>query len=254
MNNNLLIDIVLPNYNKKLYLEETIQSVINQSYEKWNVIIIDNNSTDGSSIILKKYDNFKKINIIKLKKNMGLSFSRNLGLRLSKNEYVAFLDSDDLWDKEKLNSQIKFMEKNNYLFTYSDYTPFYIHKNHKIYTKTIKPKKYFNLNLFIRDTSIATSSMIIKKELIQQSKFKKNSYNEDYDFKCKILQKGVTAYKLSENLTFYRITKNSRSSNKLKSLRSIFSTNKNLLQLSTFENLKSIFLIALNSILKYGLK
>ena len=75
VNNNLLIDIVLPNYNKKLYLEETIQSVINQSYEKWNLIIIDNNSTDGSSIILKKYDNFKKINIIKLKKNMGLSFS-----------------------------------------------------------------------------------------------------------------------------------------------------------------------------------
>ena len=111
MNNNLLIDIVLPNYNKKLYLEETIQSVINQSYEKWNLIIIDNNSTDGSSIILKKYDNFKKINIIKLKKIWAYHFQENLGLRLSENEYVAFLDSDDLWDKENLILKLNLWKK-----------------------------------------------------------------------------------------------------------------------------------------------
>lgn len=244
----------MPNYNKKLYLEETIISVINQSIENWNLIIIDNNSNDGSDIILNKYNNSKKINIIKLKKNMGLSFSRNLGLRLSKNKYVAFLDSDDLWHKEKLRLQIEFMEKNNYSFIYSNYTPFYTNKNNKIFKKTINPKKYYNLDLFIRDTSIATSSMIIKKDSIKQSKFKKNSYNEDYDFKCKILKKGIIAYNLTENLTFYRITKNSRSSHKLKSLISIFNTNKDLLKLSSLKNVKSIFLVALNSIMKYGLK
>lgn len=254
MNNNFYTDIILPNYNKKDYIDETIQSVINQTFKNWNLIIIDNNSNDGSDDILKKYYKFENIKIIKLRRNMGLSFSRNLGLRLAKNKYVSFLDSDDLWDKNKLKKQISFMKQNDYSFIYTNYTPFYTHNGFKTFKKTIYPKEKYNLNIFIEDTSIATSSMIIKKELINSSKFKKKSHNEDYDFKCKILKKGINAYNLNENLTFYRITKNSRSSYKLKSLISIFNTNKNLLNLSLFKNLKAILSISINSIKKYGFK
>ena len=122
MNNNFLVDIILPNYNKKDYLKETIDSVINQSFKKWHLIIIDNNSSDGSQKIIESYSKYKNIQSVLLKRNMGLSFSRNLGLRYAKNEFVAFLDSDDLWDKDKLEKQIKFMiNKRLFIFLYKLY-------------------------------------------------------------------------------------------------------------------------------------
>jgi len=252
--NDTLVDIILPNFNKKTYLEETVESVKNQTFNRWNLIIIDNNSSDGSKEIVKNYSNHKNIHSLILKKNMGLSFSRNLALRFSKNEFVAFLDSDDLWDKDKLKRQLEFMRNNNYSFTYTNYTPFFLVNGEKNYKKIIKPKKSYDLNSFIKDTSIATSSIIIRRDAINIKKFKRNSHNEDYDFKCKILLDKNIAYNLDENLTFYRITQNSRSSYKLKSIKSIFSTNRNLLKLSLLKNIFSIFSIAVNSIIKYGFK
>tara|TARA_Y100000768_G_C23882843_1_gene636114 strand:+ start:323 stop:1087 length:765 start_codon:yes stop_codon:yes gene_type:complete len=254
VNNKTLVDIILPNYNKKEYLNETIDSVINQSFKEWNLIIIDNNSSDGSQKILKDYSKYKNIQAILLSKNMGLSFSRNLGLRHAKNDFVAFLDSDDLWDKNKLRSQIKFMKQNSCLFSYTNYTPFYLVNNKKIFKKTIIPRSSYDLNSFVKDTSIATSSMIIKRKSINLKKFKRNSHNEDYDFKCKVLLENITANKLEENLTFYRITQDSRSSYKFKSLLSIYSTNRDLLKMSFLKNIISIFFVALNSIKKYGYK
>ena len=254
MNNNFLVDIILPNYNKKDYLKETIDSVINQSFKKWHLIIIDNNSSDGSQKIIESYSKYKNIQSVLLKRNMGLSFSRNLGLRYAKNEFVAFLDSDDLWDKDKLQKQIEFMKNNGYLFSYTNYTPFYLSNRKKIFKKTVKPRISYDLNSFVKDTSIATSSMMIKRKIIDVKKFKKDSHNEDYDFKCKILLKNIIANNLDENLTFYRITQNSRSSYKFKSLLSIYSTNRNLLQMSFIKNLISIFFIVFRSIIKYGYK
>ena len=95
------IDIIVPNYNKANYLDECIGSILNQTYVNWSLYIIDDCSTDNSSNILNKYKNEKKIKIIKLKKNKGPSFCRNLGMRLSKAEYISFLDSDDYWTNDK---------------------------------------------------------------------------------------------------------------------------------------------------------
>ena len=120
------VDIILPNYNKEFFLEETINSVINQSYTNWKLLIIDNCSTDNSKKIIQKFTKNEKINIIYLKRNKGVSFTRNLGIRLSSSKYISFLDSDDLWTANKLEDQISFMEKNSYNFTYTDYTPFFI--------------------------------------------------------------------------------------------------------------------------------
>ena len=96
------VDIIIPNFNKAIYIEETIQSVIDQKFDNWKLYIIDNNSSDGSIKILKKFDNFKnKIKIIYLKRNKGAYFSRNLGLRISSSKYVCFLDSGDIWKDDK---------------------------------------------------------------------------------------------------------------------------------------------------------
>ena len=104
------VDVILPNYNKAEFLDEAINSVISQSYKNWKLLIIDDGSNDASSKIILKYKNEKNIKTIFLSKNKGVSFSRNLGIRLSNSKYIAFIDSDDYWTKDKLADQIFFME------------------------------------------------------------------------------------------------------------------------------------------------
>ena len=251
--NHISVDIVLPNYNSSSYIEETLNSIINQSFKNWKLIIVDDNSDEKTKQILKQYETNEKIKIIWLKKNKGAGFCRNFAIRNSKSEYVAFIDSDDIWDKEKLSKQLTFMIANKYYFTYTNYNSFK-YENKKINLKEIKPAKYFNFRKFIRDTSIATSSMIIKRSLIGNIKFTNTKICEDYFFKCQILKKVQYAYCLSENLMKYRIRKGSLQSNKIRNLYWIWYINKNYNKMILLKNLWSIFCISINSIKKYGFK
>ena len=248
------VDIILPNYNKEMYLEETINSVIKQTYDDWKLFIIDDCSTDSSRKIIEKYSPHKKINTVYLKKNMGVAFSRNLGIRISNSKYISFIDSDDLWSNNKLEDQINFMEKNNYSFTYTNYTPFLNKNNKTIYKKKINPPKSFDYEQFINNSSIGTSSMILLRELVGVIKFPKASVLEDFPFKSKILKKNNIAFRFEQNTTFYRITKGSLNSNKLKNLYWLWYVNKKYNNLNFFKNLKSLICISINSIKKYGFK
>jgi len=256
MNNNLSnkkVEIILPNYNSAPYLEETINSIINQTFENWNLTIVDANSNNETQRILKKYINHTKINIIFLKKNKRAGFCRNFAIRNSKSDYIAFIDSDDLWEKDKLSKQLNFMTINKYHFTYTNYQPF---KFDKIENKlsVIEPEKFFTFEKFIRDTSISTSTMIIKRSIIGNIKFSNTKICEDYFFKCQILKKINYAYCLQENLAKYRIRKGSLQSNKIRNLYWIWYINKKYNKMILFKNLLSIFCIAFNSIKKYGFK
>jgi len=97
-----LVDIILPNYNKGIFLEEAINSVINQTYKNWQLYIIDDGSSDNSMQIINKFLNSKKVKIIKLHKNKGPAFCRNYIIRISNSKYISFIDSDDSWINNKL--------------------------------------------------------------------------------------------------------------------------------------------------------
>jgi len=247
------IDIILPNFNSASYVSETIESVINQTFKNWKLIIIDDCSNYETKKILKSYEKHPNINIIWLKKNKKAGFCRNLGLRNSQADYVAFIDSDDIWDKEKLSKQIAFMSKNKYHFTYTNYSTFKL-KGKKININKVYPPKYFYFEKFIRNTSIGTSTMMIKKSSIGKSKFSNTKICEDYFFKCQVLKKVNYAYCLSENLTKYRIRDNSLQSNKARNFYWIWYINKNYNHLGFIKNLLSIICISFNSIKKYGFK
>ena len=251
--NDISVTIVLPNYNKEKYIEESINSVLSQTFKNWNLIIIDDNSSDNSKKIIKKY-NRENINFIFLKKNKGVSFCRNLGIRLSKSKYISFLDSDDYWSPEKLEEQVAFMEKFNYEFTYTDYTPFTSKSNIKLFKKRIISPKKFNYDKFINNTAISMSSVLLQKNIIGLTKFPKVKICEDYYFKCQILKKINFAFKLTSNTMFYRITKNSLQSNKFRNLYWVWYINKYYNRLSFFKNLKSLFFIVMSSISRYGIK
>ena len=198
------ITIVLPNYNSQKYLEETLNSIITQNYKDWNLQIIDDNSNDETLKILRRFENNKNINITYLKKNMGAGYCRNLAIEKSNSKYIAFIDSDDIWEKDKLSSQIKFMEQNNIKFSYTSYCAL----NEKTGKKTlIVPPKKFNYRSFIKNTSIATSTMIIAREIVTNIKFSETEICEDYFFKCLLLKKVGFAFALNTVLTKYKSEK-----------------------------------------------
>ncbi|SVC85156.1 uncharacterized protein METZ01_LOCUS338010, partial [marine metagenome] len=248
------VDVIMPNYNKGDFLNESINSVLNQEYKNWNLFIVDNSSEDDSKKVLKSFeDKFNKINIIYLSKNMGVAFSRNLGIRVSDSEYISFLDSDDYWSSNKLLDQINFMVKSDNVFTYTDYTPFFSKNHNKSFKKKVITPSTLNYEQFINNTCIATSSMIIKRSFIGRMKFPKIAL-EDYAFKCKVLKKRCTASKLKDNSMFYRISKNSLSSNKFRNIYWIWYINKKYNKLSLVKRLKSLLLISISSIMRYGFK
>ena len=123
--NEPFVDVILPNYNKSKFIEYAINSVIAQTYRNWHLYIIDDNSTDNSVEAINKFSNLTNVTVVKLHKNKGPAFCRNYGMRISQSKYIAFIDSDDGWTKNKLERQISFMEKNNFNFTYTYHTLFF---------------------------------------------------------------------------------------------------------------------------------
>ncbi len=243
-----VVDIILPNYNSSNFVGATIKSILKQNFNNWRLIIIDDCSDNKTKKIIKKFKKNKKIKIFWMKKNRGPGYCRNFGIKKSRSKYLAFIDSDDIWKKNKLKLQINFMNKHNYDFTYTDYRTFGLRK------KFIKSPKTFTFKEFIHNTSIGTSTMIIKRNVIKGIKFTNTEICEDYFFKCKILQKINIAYCLNIFLTDYRIRNNSLQSNRIKNFFWIWKINKKFNNLNFFQNLFSLYSISLNSIKKYGLK
>ncbi len=131
-----LVSIITPSYNSESYISETINSVLNQTYEIWELIIIDDCSTDKTQDLLNNYckiDN--RIKLFVNEKNLGSAISRNVGIKNSSGRFIAFLDSDDIWVKEKLEKQLFFMKSNKIAFSFSGFE--IIDKNGNYTGKTV---------------------------------------------------------------------------------------------------------------------
>lgn len=116
-----LVSIIMPSYNTERFIKDTIESVLAQSYTNWELIIVDDCSTDNTDAIVSPYLADERISYIKNDTNSGAAVSRNRALREAKGKWVAFLDSDDLWNPDKLQKQISFMRENGYHFSYTNY-------------------------------------------------------------------------------------------------------------------------------------
>lgn len=122
MSAELTVSIIMPAYNTSEFISESIESVLRQTFTQWELIIIDDCSTDDTVRAVEKYKYEPRVTLVKNEQNMGGAGSRNVGIRLAKGRYIAFLDSDDVWEDTKLELQLNFMEHNNYGFTFTSYT------------------------------------------------------------------------------------------------------------------------------------
>ncbi len=207
-----LVSIITPLYNSEKYIGETIESVLNQTYKNWEMLIIDDCSKDNGVKIVNNYIlKDKRIKLFRNEKNEGVSFSRNRAIDLSQGKYIAFLDSDDLWKKEKLEKQISFMEKNNIDLSYTGYEK--INTDGSLRGEIKVPKK-IDYKELLKNCLIGFLTAIYLKEKFEIYRFKKTKA-EDYIFWLEIFKQIDYAYGIQESLAYYRVSNNSRSSNKL---------------------------------------
>ena len=249
------IDIIMPNYNKGKFIDKAIKSVISQSFKNWRLFIVDDNSSDNSKEIILKYKKDKRIKLFFLKKNKGPSYCRNLAIKKSNSKYIAFLDSDDFWKKEKLISQLNFMIKNKFYFTFTDYIPILDYDNFKKQLKSTKIAPKFMFKNFVNNSSINTSTMILNRKFIKNIKFRNLKLMEDYIFKCELMKKtNIPFMKFPKSTAIYRIIQKSRSSKKFSNLINLWIINKKYNELNLFNNIISLLSISLDSIKNYGFK
>lgn len=209
-----LVSIIMPSWNTSKYIAESIESVINQSYENWELIIVDDCSTDNTDDVVLPYLDDNRIKYFKNDKNSGAALTRNRALREAKGEWIAFLDSDDLWIPEKLELQIDFMKSNGYVLSYTEYEKIDEEDNLlNIYVSgpdVVNKRKIYNYDYIGQLTMMYSAKYF---GLIQIKDIKKNN---DYAIRLQLFKRnGDEAHLLKENLAKYRIRKKSISHDKI---------------------------------------
>ena len=193
-----LVSIIMPAYNTGKYIKDSIDSVLAQTYENWELIIVDDCSTDDTEQILGSYTD-PRIRFLQNEKNSGAAVSRNYGLREAKGRWIAFLDSDDTWHPEKLEKQVRFMEETGYKFTYTDYRiqlngtwlPYVYYGPDKVNKRKMKDYCYFS-----------TITVMYDREYVGLIQIEPVRKNNDYAMWLRIIEK-TPCYRLPECLSYY---------------------------------------------------
>lgn len=202
MKKNNLISVIINCRNSQKYIKETIDSVINQTYKNFEIIIVNNNSTDNTKNIIFSYSD-QRIKYFELNKSISLGAARNIALKESSGEFIAFIDSDDIWDKSKIEQTLKEFQ-NNIGLVYSDVVYFNSEKSFNLY----KGRKAYEGNCFsslLTDYNLCISSCVISRKYMNQFLFDENlNVCEDLDFFLKISYKSKLKY-VPKTLVKYRI-------------------------------------------------
>jgi teichuronic acid biosynthesis glycosyltransferase TuaG len=216
-----LVSIVTPVYKAARYIEETIRSVQAQTYKDWELLLIDDCSPDNSGEIIERLAQADaRIRYHRLEQNSGAAVARNTAIGMARGEYLAFLDSDDLWEPEKLSRQTRFMQEKGCAFSYTRIRMTDAEGN------TLKddihvPEKISYQGL-LRQTVIATSTVMLNRTKLPDFRMPLRRGGQDYATWLQILRETGYAYGLNETLTVYRTSSDSLSSNKLDSVRQVF--------------------------------
>lgn len=207
-----LVSIIMPAYNSERFISDSIDSVIDQSYQNWELLIVDDKSTDNTPAIIQGYlDNDQRIYLKILEENSGAAVSRNNAVERANGKYLAFLDSDDLWEPDKLSNQIKFMEENDYGFTSTSFEE--INEDNQLSGNITKSHKKLDYDGVLKYCP-GNSTVIYNADKLGKFYIPDIKKRNDFAMWLQVIKKANYLYGLESAFTKYRISEGSLSSNK----------------------------------------
>ena len=210
---NSLVSIITPSYNSAKFIKQCIESVIAQTYTNWEMLIVDDFSRDDSCLVIKELaKKERRIKCFLLDENIGAAKARNVAIRKAKGKYIAFLDSDDLWEPQKLEKQIYFMNQNDISFSFTNYQS--ISEDGSYVIDIIEVPMKMAYHDYLKNTIIGCLTVIIDREKTGNFEMKNIRSSHDMALWLLIMRRGFDAYGLDENLARYRIVSTSNTANK----------------------------------------
>ena len=245
-----LVSVIIPVFNVEKYIDRTITSVFDQTYEDIEIVIVDDVSSDKTGEIIKNYQRMHSEIVYFLQpRNMGAGYARNKALELAKGQYVAFLDADDLWKPTKIEKQIKLLNEKDGSFCFTSIEM--IDGDDNIIKNKRNVKNEINYNFLLSNTMIPTSSVIVDRYKKGDFRMHLRRGGQDYATWLNLLRDGTIAYGINEALVSYRIDGKSLSSNKINSIKQIWEIQTKDEGISKAKVLFHIILWSFNSIKKY---
>ena len=243
-----LISVIIPFYKKRKYFFKTINSLKKQSYKNYEAIVVyDDEDKSDLKFVKDKLKIIKKSKVIVNNKNLGAGLSRNNGIKKANGTFIAFLDADDVWNKDKLKLQLKFIKKHKIEFSFSSYQ--IIDTKEKIIKKIIA-RRNINYKNLLYSCDIGLSSVMISKRLLKKDKFSNLKTKEDYLLWLKLSKKGIRMMGINSVLYSWRKTENSLSSSVIQKLRDAFTLYNKYLKLNFLNSIFFTIMLSINFILK----
>ncbi|MFO8054280.1 MAG: glycosyltransferase family 2 protein, partial [Bacteroidales bacterium] len=210
-----MISVVTPAYNAARFIQETVKSVQRQTYQDWEMLIVEDCSSDDTVQIVRNLAaEDARIRLFALEENVGAAEARNIAFRHANGQYIAFLDSDDLWLPEKLEKQLRFLQENNYAFTYTDYEC--ITEDGSAVLYTVHAPAEIGYRRFLRNTTIGTLTVMIDREKTGDFEMPQIRSSHDIALWLALMRKGHKAFGLQEVLAQYRQVGTSNTASKWK--------------------------------------
>ena len=207
-----LVSVIIPTFNAEKYISDTIQSVQNQTYQNWEIILVDDGSTDETKTIITQFLADERIQFYPLEKNSGTGIARNTALAKAKGKYIAFLDADDLWKPEKLEKQIEFLQTNNLPFTFSFYECI-DEQGNSIHKRVEAPRNLTYRQLFFCNY-VGNLTGIYDVDFFGKISISSIRKRQDWMHWLTILKQIKTGIPIPESLAYYRVRDNSLSTSK----------------------------------------
>lgn len=218
-----MVSVIMPAYNAGKTISAAIDSVLGQTYSDLELIVINDCSTDDTKEIAEKYAAADcRVKLINNSVNSGVSTSRNKGVSSAEGEFIAFLDSDDMWRKDKLEKQLAVMLSNDAVLSYTASS--FIDSNGNPFNYVMEAEEKTDLKTLLKKNLVSCSSAMIKADVMKKIKMPNDKMHEDYYVWITVLRQYKYAYGVNEPLLIYRLAANSKSSNRFKSAKMIYNT------------------------------
>ena len=244
-----LVSVVMPAYNAEKFIDAAIESVISQTYQNWELLVINDCSRDDTDKIVEKYCyQDSRIKFFSNEENSGPAMSRNNAINRANGRFIAFLDSDDIWSPEKLDKQVGAMIEKRYTFTYTCYHR--ISEDGIVEGRRISVPEQMNYSQLLRNTAIVTSSVVLDIDAVGKIQMK-NTYYDDYACWLEVLKKGGGAHRINEDLVAYRVASSSVSRNKVNSAIQVWDTYRNVEGLGLITSVWCFASYVLHALQKY---